>query len=143
MSLVGLVRHMADVERNWFRRVMAQADAAPLYWSEDVPDADWLGAAADPAVVEDAWRAWRGEVAFADKFVADSPDLGVKGAYRDGQAGDQRTTARCRQRSRHEQRRLVHHSHCLAGSHIPSSPQAGAKIQDDRPLASVSSGGSL
>jgi len=27
MSLLGLVRHMADVERNWFRRVMAQADA--------------------------------------------------------------------------------------------------------------------
>ena len=27
MSLLGLIRHMADVERNWFRRVMAQADA--------------------------------------------------------------------------------------------------------------------
>ncbi|MGH3167606.1 MAG: DUF664 domain-containing protein, partial [Trebonia sp.] len=25
MSLLGLIRHMADVERNWFRRVMAQA----------------------------------------------------------------------------------------------------------------------
>ncbi len=84
MSLLGLVRHMADVERNWFRRVMAQADAPPLYWSEDVLDADWLGAVADPAVVDDAWRAWREEVAFADKFVADSPDLGIKGIMRDG-----------------------------------------------------------
>jgi uncharacterized damage-inducible protein DinB len=84
MSLLGLIRHMADVERNWFRRVMAQADAPPLYWSEDVPDADWLGAVADPAVVDDAWRAWRDEVAFADKFVADSPDLGIKGINRDG-----------------------------------------------------------
>ena len=79
MSLLGLIRHMADVERNWFRRVMAQADAPPLYWSEDVPDADWLGAVADPAVVDDAWQAWRDEVAFAEKFVADSPDLGVNG----------------------------------------------------------------
>jgi uncharacterized damage-inducible protein DinB len=35
MSLLGLIRHMADVERNWFRRVMAQADAPPLYWSGD------------------------------------------------------------------------------------------------------------
>jgi uncharacterized damage-inducible protein DinB len=84
MSLLGLVRHMADVERNWFRRVMAQADAPPLYWSQDVPDDDWLGAVADPAVVDDAWRAWRDEVAFAEKFVAGSPDLGIKGINRDG-----------------------------------------------------------
>ena len=84
MSLLGLVRHMADVERHWFRRVMAQADAPPLYWSDDVPDADWLGAVADPAVVDDAWRAWREEVAFAEKFVDDSPDLGIKGTMRDG-----------------------------------------------------------
>jgi len=84
MSLLGLVRHMADVERHWFRRVMAQADAPPLYWSDDVPDADWLGAVADPAVVDDAWRAWREEVAFAEKFVADSPDLALRVPMRDG-----------------------------------------------------------
>lgn len=84
MSLLGLIRHMADVERHWFRRVMAQADAPPLYWAEDVPDADWLGATADPAVVDGAWQAWRDEVAFAEKLVADSADLGVKGFNRDG-----------------------------------------------------------
>jgi uncharacterized damage-inducible protein DinB len=84
MSLLGLVRHMADVERNWFRRVMAQADAPPLYWSKDVPDADWVGAVADQAVVDDAWRAWREEVAFAEQFAADSPDLGIKGVMQDG-----------------------------------------------------------
>jgi uncharacterized damage-inducible protein DinB len=84
MSLLGLVRHMADVERNWFRRVMAGADAPPLYWSGDVLDADWLGAVADQAVVDDAWRAWREEVAFAQKFAADSPDLGIKGTMNDG-----------------------------------------------------------
>ena len=84
MSLLGLVRHMADVERRWFRRVMAQAEAPPLYWAQDVPDADWAGAVADPAVVDEAWRAWREEVAFADRFVADSPDLGFNGVHRDG-----------------------------------------------------------
>jgi uncharacterized damage-inducible protein DinB len=84
MSLLGLIRHMADVERNWFRRVMAHVHAPPLYWSADVADADWLGAVADPAVVDDAWRAWREEVAFAEKFVADSADLGIKGINRDG-----------------------------------------------------------
>ena len=84
MSLLGLIRHMADVERNWFRRVMAQADAPPLYWSEEEEDADWLGAVADPAVVADAWRSWREEIAFATQFVDDSPDLGAKGLMRDG-----------------------------------------------------------
>jgi uncharacterized damage-inducible protein DinB len=84
MSLLGLIRHMADVERNWFRRVMAQADAPPLYWSDDVPDADWLGAVADPAIVNEAWQAWREEVAFAEKFVADSADLAARGIMRDG-----------------------------------------------------------
>ena len=84
MSLLGLIRHLAEVERYWFRRVMAQSDAPPLYRSEDVADAEWLGAVADPAVVDDAWRAWRGEVAFAEKFVADSPDLGVTGCEPDG-----------------------------------------------------------
>jgi hypothetical protein len=49
-----------------------------------VADADWLGAVADPAVVADAWRAWRAEVAFAEQFVADSPDLGVKVTMADG-----------------------------------------------------------
>jgi uncharacterized damage-inducible protein DinB len=83
MSLLGIVRHMADVERYWFRRVMAQADAPPVYWTEGVADAEWLGSAADPAVVADAWRAWREEVAFAEQFVADSPDLD-----REGTSGD-------------------------------------------------------
>ena len=84
MSLLGLIRHMADVERYWFRVVMAQSDVSPLYWLDGAPDADWLGAAADPALVDDAWQAWRGEVAFADNFVADSPDLGVQGFEPDG-----------------------------------------------------------
>ena len=84
MSLLGLVRHLADVERNWFRRMLAQADAPPLYWSDDVDDADWAGAVADPAVVADAWRAWREEVAFAEQFVAGSPDLAVRRPMEDG-----------------------------------------------------------
>ncbi len=35
-------------------------------------------------VVDDAWQAWRDEVIFAEKFVADSPDLGIRGTMRDG-----------------------------------------------------------
>src|ERR1700684_791246 len=84
MSLLALIRHMADVERNWFRRVTAQADAPPLYWSDDVEDADWAGGAADPGVVAAAWRAWHEEVAFAEQFVAGSPDLAVRSPMQDG-----------------------------------------------------------
>jgi uncharacterized damage-inducible protein DinB len=84
MSLLGLVRHMADVERYWFRRVMAGTDATPLYWSDDVKDADWAGAVADPAVAADAWQAWRAEVAFAEEFAASAPDLSAHATMADG-----------------------------------------------------------
>jgi hypothetical protein len=30
--------------------------------------------------VDEAWRAWRAEVAFAEQFVADTADLGTPGA---------------------------------------------------------------
>ncbi|HKE65467.1 MAG TPA: DinB family protein [Micromonosporaceae bacterium] len=80
MSLLGLVRHMADVERHWFRRALAGQDAPNRYHSKEDRDGDWDGAVADPAVVDDAWQAWRSEVAFAEQFVADSTDLGARGA---------------------------------------------------------------
>ena len=50
LSLHGLVRHMAEVERNWFRRVLLREPETPPIWydpavedSELVPldDADW------------------------------------------------------------------------------------------------------
>jgi uncharacterized damage-inducible protein DinB len=31
LTLLGLVQHMAEVERNWFRRVLLGEDVAPLY----------------------------------------------------------------------------------------------------------------
>lgn len=31
MTLLGLVQHVAEVERNWFRRVLAGEDAPPIY----------------------------------------------------------------------------------------------------------------
>ena len=37
MSLLGLVRHMADVERNWFRRVLSAEDAPGIYYDRRQP----------------------------------------------------------------------------------------------------------
>ena len=79
MSLLGLVRHLADVERAWFRRDMAGQEAPPLFYTEADRDGDWTGAVPDPAVVEEAWRAWREEVAFAAELVAATSDLGTTG----------------------------------------------------------------
>ena len=79
MSLLGLLRHLADVERGWFRRRLAGLDVPPRYISREHPDADWDGAVADPAVVAEAWQAWRDEVAFAEEYVARAEDLGARG----------------------------------------------------------------
>lgn len=32
MSLLGLLRHMADVERGWFRRTLSGEDVPPIYF---------------------------------------------------------------------------------------------------------------
>jgi uncharacterized damage-inducible protein DinB len=82
LSLLGLVRHMADVERGWFRRVMAGQEASPHYSSNAEPDGDFDGATPDPEVVAEAWKVWRDEVAFADRFVAEAPNLEVTGHER-------------------------------------------------------------
>src|SRR5262245_32270973 len=77
LSLLGLVRHLAEVERRWFRQVMAGQNAPPHFYSGADPDGDFDGAVPDPEVVAEAWKLWRAEVAFADRFVAEAPDLDV------------------------------------------------------------------
>lgn len=50
LSLLGLVRHMAEVERGWFRRQFRGEQVAFLYVREDSEDADFDEA--DPARAE-------------------------------------------------------------------------------------------
>lgn len=76
MSLLGLVRHLADGERH-LRRVMAGEDAPDLYRTEEDRDAEWNGAVADPAVVEDAWRTWHTEMEATDRYLDGVTDLGT------------------------------------------------------------------
>ncbi|MFI9814285.1 DinB family protein [Saccharothrix variisporea] len=77
LSLLGLVRHLADVERRWFRRVLGREEVAFRFSNADDPDGDFDGAR--PEVVDEAWAAWREEVAFAEGFVRDAPGLDVQG----------------------------------------------------------------
>lgn len=59
LNLMGLVRHMADVERGWFRRTLTGESAPPLFYTDDNPegdmqpgDADTLGAAVNALSTE-------------------------------------------------------------------------------------------
>lgn len=72
MSLLGLLRHMAEVERGWFRRRFAGEDVPKRYQTQAEPDGDFDGAVADPAVVDEAWTAWRDEVAFAEQYTRET-----------------------------------------------------------------------
>ncbi|SNR34146.1 Protein of unknown function [Blastococcus mobilis] len=84
LSLLGLVRHMAEVERSWFRRVVDGQDV-PLVWSADgdfqvAYDADGIDRA-------EAFAAWEGEIAHARRIERAAPSLDVTGVDRmDGTA---------------------------------------------------------
>src|SRR5919202_2322959 len=75
MSLLGLVRHLAEGERSTFRKLMAGQDVPRLYGSDTDRDGDFDGAVADPQVVAEAWATWRAEVDCSDRFVAEAPSL--------------------------------------------------------------------
>ncbi|MCQ0022560.1 DinB family protein [Streptomyces somaliensis DSM 40738] len=79
LSPLGLVRHMAEVERRWFRQRMAGHETAPHFGTGDGPDAAFDGAVADADAVAEAWRTWREEVDFAERHVAEAADLDVTG----------------------------------------------------------------
>lgn len=63
LTLLGLVRHMAEVERGWFRRVLDGQDAPPIWYSEEDQDGDFRVTEADTG--EAAFAIWRDEVAEA------------------------------------------------------------------------------
>ncbi|MFF9476784.1 DUF664 domain-containing protein [Streptomyces roseolus] len=75
MSLLGLIRHMAEDERH-FRR-LAGEDSPRIYRTPDDREADWTGAVADPDVVAEARRRWKEEAAATDAYLAAAPDLGA------------------------------------------------------------------
>jgi uncharacterized damage-inducible protein DinB len=76
LSLLGLVRHMAEVERTWFRRVIDGADI-PLVWS---PDGDYQVAYdAGRASAQEAFAAWREEIEHSRRIERAAASLDVTG----------------------------------------------------------------
>jgi uncharacterized damage-inducible protein DinB len=82
LTLLGLVRHLADVERAWFRRRLAGEDAPPLYYSDADPDGDFDNI--DPATVDEAFSTWRAECDRAREIAAALPSLDVMVTDREG-----------------------------------------------------------
>lgn len=74
LSLLGLVRHMAEVERTWFRRVIA-GEEVPLLWSAD---GDFQAAYdASTSSRAEAFAAWEAEVEHARRIEAAAESLDV------------------------------------------------------------------
>jgi uncharacterized damage-inducible protein DinB len=59
LSLLGLVRHMAEVERHWFRDMWTGVESAPFFYSEEDPDGDFN--ALDSVPPEEALAIWKAE----------------------------------------------------------------------------------
>ncbi|MER6360996.1 DinB family protein [Kitasatospora sp. NPDC001527] len=85
LSLLGLTRHIAEVERGWFRNVLNN-EAHPGFWKH--PDGGFAEFDVDDADPDEAFTVWRRECAHARELVAAAPSLDVPGHYR-GPAGDQ------------------------------------------------------
>jgi uncharacterized damage-inducible protein DinB len=89
LSLLGLVRHMAEVERAWFRiRFAGQSDLGLLYCSDEFPDGDFD--LADPAEAERDFTAFTAECAAADDAAAGRPLDDTFRSPRDGRPIDLR-----------------------------------------------------
>jgi hypothetical protein len=76
LSLLGLVRHMARVEHNWFQRsLQGHRDLPRLFWSEEDDDLDFNAAVGDPAMVDEAFAEWKAQIAAADRWLDGPVDL--------------------------------------------------------------------
>ena len=73
MSLLGLVRHMTEVERHWFQRSLRGEAAPPYYWSDESPDGDFDDV--DQADVAADLATWRAECDAARAIVEATPSL--------------------------------------------------------------------
>ncbi|MFG2938118.1 DinB family protein [Streptomyces sp. NPDC048282] len=72
LSLLGLVRHLAEVERTWFRRVFEDHDI-PLVWSDEMDFQVAYDASASTRA--EAFAAWEAEVAESRRIEREAASL--------------------------------------------------------------------
>ncbi|WP_105972202.1 DinB family protein [Streptomyces geranii] len=68
LSLMGLVRHMAEVERGWFRKVLTGDDPGPIYYTEEDRDGEFHLTEADSW--QEAYGTWQAEIEIARRNCA-------------------------------------------------------------------------
>jgi uncharacterized damage-inducible protein DinB len=68
LTLLGLVRHMTEVERSWFRRRFAGEQVDPLYYTQAQPDGDFENVA--DADAEHDYAAYLAECRASDAAAA-------------------------------------------------------------------------
>ncbi|HWM36620.1 MAG TPA: DinB family protein, partial [Streptomyces sp.] len=68
LSLLGLVRHMAENERGWFRETMAGEDLTPLYCTDEDPEREFHVTEQDTWA--EAYTTWQGEIGRAREQTA-------------------------------------------------------------------------
>lgn len=84
-SLLGLVQHLAEVERNWFRRVLTGEAVGKIYDPEADPHGPDGGfELRDDITAEDAFAAWQAEIAIAKENVA-AREMGDTSAFHGAQ----------------------------------------------------------
>ena len=92
MTLLGLVQHMAEVERNWFQCVYAGQDVSPVFGESNLD-----GFALQPERgLDEAMAVWQAEVARGRELIADAPldDSGHLSEQEAGHVGDQGVSLR-------------------------------------------------
>ncbi|MGW4160082.1 DinB family protein [Streptomyces sp. NPDC004788] len=84
LNLLGLVRHMAEVERGWFRRILTGEEVGWIYATEEDRDRDIH--VTDEDTWEEAYATWQAEIEQARANAAGRglDDLTV-GRHRSGQ----------------------------------------------------------
>jgi uncharacterized damage-inducible protein DinB len=87
LSLLGLIRHMAGVERGWFREVLLGEDLSDLYSTEEDPDADFNNV--DGANVAEAFSDFEKACDEARQAAAAARDLDVLSKERSPRTGEQ------------------------------------------------------
>ncbi len=77
LTMLGLIRHLAEVERGWAQRTFAGDDAPPLYSGDAHPDGDQDGDFHPPehATLAEALEVYWQEIAKADSVYAAAADL--------------------------------------------------------------------
>ena len=72
LNIMGLIRHMSEVERNWFQRWFIKADAPSIYCADDDPDEDRDMHPGPTDTLVDAIAVFNREVGLSRQITADA-----------------------------------------------------------------------